>query len=163
MSSGYPGVKAQFVTLLEATEPDDHTSATAGRFTHQPQGIDGAHVPDRGFVVLGSGGVAELPGCFQGKGRMNVTIQVAVLYKAMLEMSALDTTVHSDAENLIAQMLKESNWDRASTGIELVGSRSDNKSALPYEVIPNEDGSLTLLFSFPVVYARGVETNTPTP
>lgn len=163
MSSAWSTVKATLVAAVEQTEPDDHVVFTSGGFVHQAQGIEGAHVPDRGFTILGSSGMAELPGCFQGKGRMSVTVNLGILYKAVTEVSILDDVIISDAENIIAQLLKESNWNRATSGIELVGSRNDDKSAIPFEVLFNEDASTTLLFTFPVTYARGVETNTPTP
>jgi len=163
MSSAYATVKQTIVDLLEATEPDDHESFVRGPFVHQTQGITESHVPDRGFSLVTEGGRAELPGCYQGKGRVTVQMLLAVRYKAVKEISSLDDVVISDTENLIAQLLKESNWNRPSSGIELIGNRESDLSSIPFDVVSDDEGGLTLVFTITVVYARGVETNTPTP
>jgi hypothetical protein len=165
MASAYPTVRRQLVSIVEATTVDhDTTFSGDAPFRELESGwADDEHAlpPTRSFVLeLGSGAV-QLPMNYKNKGRMRAQCTLMVFYADdTFDAVALDETVGSDAENLAAQLLGPSNWDRANSGIELVGRRDGGHEALKFDIIAG-DGVRVLEFAFDVVYNRGIETNTP--
>lgn len=164
MASGYPVVRQKLIDIISATEPDHNTSHIYGRFYYLEQGMSEEFVAsrDRGFYLSLTGGNAELPGCYRGKGRMMVTCQLMVMYSSAFNLGAIDEIMGSDAENIIEQLLTTSNWDRANTKIELIGGRDGNITTMPFEIGSLDEQTDILTFSFPVIYSRGQASNLKT-
>ena len=164
MGSKWPVVRTTIKNIIEQTEPDHHNGYIKQRFRHLDNGVEeGFPVPDRGFFLMMEGGQAELPGCYRARGRMRVNVRLTITYQVSHDMGLIDEIIGSDAENIIGQLLKVSNWDQGTSGIELVGDgTTGNIESMPFEVLPLDEEIQILTFTFPVVYSRGTDSNTPT-
>ena len=163
MASQFPTVRRKIVDIVTATAVD-HDTAFSGRLGFRELGdgwVDEDHPlpPSRSFVLEAQGGAVQDPSSFKNKGRMRMVCSLMVFYaEDVADAVALDEVIGSDTENLAAQLLDPTNWDRGTTRIELIGGRDGGHEALKFDIIAG-DGVRVLEFAFDVVYRRGVETN----
>lgn len=159
--SGWPAVRRQIAKIVTETTTDDDSAAIFGAFRESESGIEGSDNPlSRDFDLTPESGSARNMGSFAAKGRVNMSIGLHVLYVGDVEdqVRLLDIIV-SDAENIISQLADDSTWDRATSGIELIGERNGGLSAFGFEIIPLDDKMKILYISLSVLYSRGRETN----
>lgn len=163
MASAYPTIRRKIASIVTSTTPDHDAAHFNGAFRELDAGWmdDERAIPQgRDFLIEMASGVTQNPHCFASAGRMKVGLVLSVIYPDdTADFISLDEVLGSDAENLVAQLLEPDNWDRGSSGIELVGARGSNgHEALPFDIIA-DDGFRVLQIAFDVTYRRGAETN----